>query len=536
MIPAMIPTKGRMLAIEFAAREIRVIEFVPNSRPVQVTNAAWTERPSGEPNVVGKFLKDFLDSKGFVAKRVLISYSGPVIEHRIYAIPPVAPENREELLRGKVAQEITTPVGEMRVTGEFLGKVVEQNVERHEILTAFVPEFEVKRLIYMLVEAGVSPARVATVPLALATLHPVEAKDNLAGFLHAESNRCVIGVSNAGKLRFAREFPVEMPTGRAAAPPAPEVPDYGNVVLGGESPTPAPAAATPLASLAASSEDEAIAERLVTELTRSLLYFRQLSRGGAITKLYWSGIPPTPTIERLIGERLKFTIEPHPAGTASAGLDKLDASPAEYGVPVGLAVAMQTAEQINLLPEEYLRRRKRHKSYAALVAAGILFLAANVALFMGFRNAQGRYRALLAESDSGSGRNAGMEADFIRWSELRKAASDVDAAEKALATPFTRWNDLFAALGASAPKEVSFALLSLDRSPTGYNGTLKGLSRGKDPAQVQERLGVFLAGLRGRAPMLGMAYAPVEIRPVRKEEGKGYEQEFLVSFTLVRGE
>ncbi len=534
----MIQTKARMLAIEFAAREIRVVEFVPNTKPVQVTNAASTERPSGEPNVVGKFLKEFLDSKGFVAKRVLISYSGPVIEHRIYAIPPVAPENREELLRGKVAQEITTPVGEMRVTGEFLGKVIEQNVERHEILTAFVPEFEVKRLIYMLVEAGISPARVATVPLALASLHPPEAVDNLAGFLHAESNRCVIGVSNAGKLRFAREFPVEMPTAGRAAAPAPAVPaevsDYGNLDLGGESSQAAAPSAYPAASLASTPEDDAIAERLVTELTRSLLYFRQLSRGGSITKLYWSGIPPTPTIERMIAERLKFTVEPHPAGNASVGLEKFDAPPAEYGVPVGMAVAMQTAEQINLLPEEYLRRRKRRKSNAALVAAGVLFLAANVALYMGFLNAQGRYRALLAPSASGRTPNAGMEEDFIRWSELRKTASDLAKAEKELATPFTRWNALFAALGASAPKEVSFTLLSIERTVDGYSGTLRAVSRGKDPAQVQERLSAFLAGLRGHAPILGMAYSPVEIRPIRKEEGKGYEQEFLVSFTLVR--
>ena len=127
-----------------------------------------------------------------------------------------------------------------------------------------------------------------------------------------------------------------------------------------------------------------------------------------------------------------------------------------------------------------------------------------------------------------------MEADFLRWAELRKSVSDLTKFEKELATPFTRWNGLFAALGASAPKEVSFTLLSLDQTVGGYNGTLRALSRGKDPAQVQERLGAFLAGIRGRAPMLGMSYAPVEIRPIRKEVGKGYEQEFLVSFTLVR--
>lgn len=533
---AMIPTKGRMLAIEFGVRDIRVVEFVPNTKPVQVTRAASAERPSGEPTAVGRFLKEFLESNGFVAKRVLISYSGPVVEHRIYAIPPVAPENREELLRGKVAQEITTPVGEMRVTGEFLGKVTEQGVERHEILTAFIPEFEVKRLTFMLVEAGVSPARVASVPLALAALHPPEAIDNIAGFLHAESNRCVIGVSNGGKLRFAREFPVEMPSPRAAAAaPPPEVPDYGNVDLGGaDGPVSSPYSPPPAS--AASAEDDAVAERLVTELTRSLLYFRQLSRGGSITKLYWSGIPPTPTIERLISERLKFTIEPHPAGAASVGLDPAAGTPGDFGVPIGLAVAGQVAEQINLLPEEYLRRRKRRKSYAALVAAGILFLVANVALFLGLRNAQNRYRDILAQSEAARAQNAGIDEEFARWSAMKQAVSDVSAAERELATPFTRWNGFFASFGAAAPKEVSFSLLSLSRTGAGYDGKLRGLSRGKDPAQVQERLTRFLEGLEGRAPMIGMTYAPVEIRPVRKEEGRGYEQEFLVSFSLVREE
>jgi hypothetical protein len=197
---------------------------------------------------------------------------------------------------------------------------------------------------------------------------------------------------------------------------------------------------------------------------------------------------------------------------------------------------MQTAEQINLLPEEYMRRRKRRKSYAALVVAAVLFLAANAGLFMGFRNAQGRYRDLLVESDAARTRNAGIEADFAGWSALRKTVEEVDRAERELSTPFTRWNGLFAAFGAAAPKEVSFRLLSLERAGEGYRGTLRAVSRGKDPGQVQQRLGDFLAGLRGRAPMLGMTYAPVEIRPVRKEEGKGYEQEFLVSFTLVRGE
>ena len=36
----------------------------------------------------------------------------------------------------------------------------------------FTPEFEIRRLTFLLIEAGISPARVASVPLALTALHP----------------------------------------------------------------------------------------------------------------------------------------------------------------------------------------------------------------------------------------------------------------------------------------------------------------------------------------------------------------------------
>src|SRR5947209_6299564 len=100
--------KGRMLAMEITPRSIRVVEFVPGSVPVQVTRALTMERPGGEPGAVGKLLKDILAEKGFTAKRTLVAYSGPLIEHRIYVIPTVAPDVLDELLRTKVAAEIST--------------------------------------------------------------------------------------------------------------------------------------------------------------------------------------------------------------------------------------------------------------------------------------------------------------------------------------------------------------------------------------------------------------------------------------------
>src|SRR3972149_4019232 len=201
---------SRMLAIEISPRVIRAVEFTPGERPVRIPRAGGTERPGrralagprgGEPAAVGQFLRGFLERNGFTAKSAVVSYLGPVIEHRIFAIPPVTGKTREELLRGKIAQDTATSVAELRVTGEVVGKVVGQGYERDEVTTLYVPEFEIRRLVFLLVEAGLTPVRVVSVPLALAGLHPPEAVDELCGFLHVEPSRRVISVAAAGELR-----------------------------------------------------------------------------------------------------------------------------------------------------------------------------------------------------------------------------------------------------------------------------------------------------------------------------------------------
>ncbi|MDA8122656.1 MAG: hypothetical protein M0Z38_08845 [Deltaproteobacteria bacterium] len=514
-----ISAKGKMLAVEISPRLIRVAEFVPDTSPAEVTHIATMERPGGEPAVVGQLVRSFLSESGITAKRALVAYSGPLIEHRIYVIPPAASESREELLRGKVAQEVTTPIAELRVSGEVIGKVTEGGVERHEVLAVFTPEFEIRRLTFLLIEAGISPARVTSVPMALVALHPADQKDVLAGFIHSEPGRCIIAISDGGRLRFSREFNIEAP-GKVAA--ATELPDYKNIDLGaGGAPSP-PAGPD-------SSEEEVYAERMVTEVTRSLLYFRQLSRGGAITRLYWSGEKPSPETVRLIGERLKLEVSPHPAAVASSGPGLPEGADA-FAVPIGMMVAGQVPDQINLLPEGYLRRKKRRVNLMALAVVALVFLAANAGLFAGLQKAVSRYKEVLAGSSAQP--VSGMQAGFARWDALRREVTEASAGERMLRTPFTHWKTLFASLGIPVPKEIAFSTLTLDRAGPGYRGELRGKARGKNPAEAQEKINGLLSAVRGHGVAAEAQYAPIEVRPLRAGEGKGYEQDFLLTFLL----
>lgn len=512
-----------MLAIEISPRVIRAVEYTPGDLPVRIHRAAVTERPGGEPAAVGQFLRGFLERNGFTAKSALVAYLGPVIDHRIYAIPPVTGKTREELLRGKIAQEMATSVAELRVTGEVIGKVVEQGYERDEVMTLYVPEFEIRRLVFLLVEAGLAPVRVVSVPLALTGLHPADAADELCGFLHVEPSRGVISVSGAGKLRFSREFALERP-GRA--PSAQEVPDYKNIDLGGGGGDRPPAP----------SEEEIYAERLVTELTRSLLYFRQISRGGSITRLYWSGDPPGEATRRLISERLKFDLGAHPAAAAAVGEGGAFDAPV-FGVPVGMASAAWGPERVNLLPSEYLHRKERRGSYIAVAVILAAFLLANAGLYLGLRNASMRYRDVLGGTEAATRIAAVSREEISRWMGMRSALEEMKRGVETLENPFTRWKALLATLGAPVPPEMRFLSATFtpafpsEAGPHEGRGEIRGIVHGRTPAEAQSRVNAFLAAVRAQPVVGEPGYAVLEIRP-RGGDGGGYEQEFLLSFGL----
>ncbi|MBI5904075.1 MAG: hypothetical protein HZB86_00740 [Deltaproteobacteria bacterium] len=515
---------GRMLAIEISPKVIRAIEYQPGERPVRIYRAAVTERPGGEPAAVGQFLRDFLARSGFTAKTAMVTYLGPVIEHRIYTIPPVTGDTRDELLRGKIAQETQTAVAELRVTGEVVGKVTEQGYERHEVMTLYTPEFEIRRLVFLLVEAGLTPVRVISIPVALAGLHPAEAADELCGFLHVEPSRCVISVSGTGKLRFAREFGLERPTGA----PAPAGTEYGTIDLGGgggDSPPPP-------------SEQEMYAERLVTELTRSLLYFRQISRGGSVTRLYWSGDPPPQEAKRLIFERLKLEVATHPAASAATFDGGVDGDAAVLGAAVGMAAAEWAEGRVNLLPAEYLQRKERRGSLIAVAVILAVFWAANAGLYMGLRNASMRYRDALGGSQAISRSTEASRQDVSRWMSLKAALDRAERGEQQYATPFTRWKGLLGALGSAVPPEMRFLSATFTPSEPGDVGAaagraeVRGIVTAGTPADAQRKVNAFLSAVRAQPVAADAGYSILEVRPRDEEAGGGCEQEFFLNFTM----
>jgi len=81
---------------------------------------------------------------------------------------------------------------------------------------------------------------------------------------------------------------------------------------------------------------------------------------------------------------------------------------------------------------------------------------------------------------------------------------------------------------------MTFTSVTIEATGAGYRGELRGRVRGKDPSEVQAQLNGFLAATLARSLGEGVLYAPIEVRPMTEDEGRGVIQEFRLTFTLAR--
>ncbi len=166
------------------------------------------------------------------------------------------------------------------------------------------------------------------------------------------------------------------------------------------------------------------------------------------------------------------------------------------------------------------------------------FLAADMGLFFGLRSAAKRYRGVLADASTATSSMALSQEEVSRWLELKSALGHATEGEKAYAPSFTGWKALLAALGSAVPPEMRFVSATFSPAGPGKGGAeggrgeVRGIVRAGSPADVQRKVSSFLSAMRGH-PVVGDAgYSILALRPRAEEAGGGYEQEFLLDFTM----
>lgn len=268
--------------------------------------------------------------------------------HQFLRLPPVATADLEAMSLREAHYGLSAfeaEVGRASVALMIGADVHVGTHRRREVSLTAVAESEIARQIQPLVDAGFNVRGVCTPAMALTAVarrHERATSETTAAYVALESNAMCVAIVRDGVLLFSRETPWEF----------------------------------------AESADT-VRERLVDELRRSLLFFRQSFRAVVERVVLCGGMPnlravtsstsaalnvPVETLDSLSG--IDAEVIPEPADTFRATVAAL--WPA-------IAIASQSGDQPNLLPTATrLRRETRTKMtrIAAGVVAGVLALSA----------------------------------------------------------------------------------------------------------------------------------------------------------------
>ncbi len=511
--------KKKMMVMEVSQKRIEILEYIHGTSPLKITHYVNAERPGGEPSEVARFLRNLLEEKGISAKKAKVIFTAPTIEHKIITLPHTSKEERKLLVNRKLEEELRIPLSELAVSSKAVGKKEERGTDKEEVLVVSTPQFEVKRLLFTLIEAEIEPVEVTSLPVACSLLHPLPEKDDYIAHVSLSREKSFVTISENRFPRFSREINVEFP----------DEPVKNNVVN--------------FHMLEVEEKGDTVtgpAQRIVTELTRSFLYFKQLSRGGTVRRVYFLG----ERAERNLGEHIegKLAVEcAWPESDLSGKIDFIGVDEEETKVfslnhaahLVILALEEDNKDRINLLPSEYMGRKKKMVDRVLLAGLASAFFLINAFLIIGMLSAKSHYQTVISEI---KGQYAHLDQNrnyALKIYSLKEKARISEEILQDVRHPFTSWEDYFGIMSQGTPGGVTYRDMTFVKGVDSYQVSLKGTVAAMYPEQVQTVFNKFYAACAKNPFIKELKYSPVSIYPVENYRHK-YEEQFLVNMNLIR--
>ncbi len=507
------------MVMEVSQKRIEILEYFPGTSPLKITNYVNAESPGGEPSEVARFIKDLMEEKGITAKKAKVIFTAPAIEHRVITLPHVSKEERQLLVNRKLEEELRIPLSELAVSSKAVGNKAERGKDKDEVLVVSTPQFEVKRLLFTLIEAEIEPVEVTSLPIACSLFHPLPEKDDYIAHLSLSKEKSFVTISENRFPRFSREIHVAFP----------DEPVQSNVVN--------------FQMVEVEEKRDTVSgpvQRIVTELTRSFLYFKQLSRGGTVKRVYFLG----EKAERPLGDQIEEKIAVEcvwPENTLTEKVDFVGCE--EEGRKVFslnhaahlvlLALEEEDKDKINLLPPEYVGRKKKMVDLALLAAVTTAFFLINAFLIIGILSAKNHYKSVISEikgqyAHLDQNRNYAMK--IYRLKEKARISEEI---LEDVRHPFTSWEDYFGIMSQGTPGGVTYRDMTFVKGEDSYQVSLKGTVAAMYPEQVQTVFNSFFAACAKNPFIKKLKYSPVSIYPVENYRHK-YEEQFLLNMNLIR--
>jgi len=413
----------RSLGIEVTSSRIKVAEIDASTTPPKTFGFTSVDLFSTHPENISRQLLSALSHMDVKTKKARVSIEDESTHHLI-SLPPMPKKEMEVVAERELKSALGPRIEEMVFGWQILGD--DEGGKKMVLLTA-VPLRSVREKALLFRDLGLSPDLITTVPLSLFNaLKLIQGSERGASALiHLGEGKAHAIFMRDGKWAFYRE----------------------------------------LTNAAGASED------LLSEINRSLLYFRHQFRGEEVGRVFLSG-DGAEGLEKSLSKIQVSKVEPfHP---------NLDLSPLrgraeefrrvlpEFAIPIGLA-GRRTRDSINLPDRETAKRsRETVIKKAAMVVLIIFALVMGIGYGYVSRAISHNKRTLLERKQE-----LKKLEPYIMAREERSLYKNSLALLKEIDN-HTLWAEALRELSLLVPKEMAFQSLNIKREKEKILVNIKG--------------------------------------------------------------
>ncbi|MEA2063839.1 MAG: pilus assembly protein PilM [Gemmatimonadota bacterium] len=490
-----------VVGMQFTSSIMRIIEIDKSTDPPRVVNFSSIDPLMEDLTEAADQIRGLMEEKGITARVANSLVCDQGVEHRLVPLPVLGRSEMQVMMRREV-KKILPDVKPREIAFDYWqDRSSKKGARKLETLIGVVPRETPRRIIKMMELVELDTQVISTVPMALIAVSRLmgkKAEGKVVAMVHLERDRSFIVIANRGNWIFSREFPSVLVTEEAKEPQEAGV-SAGHKFV--------------------SARYMADKDRLLTEVNRSFLYFKQRFRGEGVSLAILSGEAfNLDEVAVEFNENLGIEteqlapdegLEYDHLGERAGKLERIFPS---LALPVGAALESAQKTRLNFVPPAYLSRRLTRLRRMMMVAASAALVLAATTGYILLRKSSAEAEELY---------NRKVREDIV--SQLTSSIEKINQvtnernlarARRSFLDRFIRdqgpEQELLLAVSHMVPDDIVLFMVTVDR-PAGNKTQIGGKVEKQTGSNMDKSLNIFYQELRDSGLFSSMAEPQTEI-------------------------
>lgn len=480
----------KSIGLDIGFHDIKVVELVPTKKGFQITKFAIKEIPASilqqkdRATLLGDFIKQMFADAKIKGKQVYLSITGHNVIIRNATLPKMPQEELIDAAKWNAKEEVLFDLEKAVIDNYIMAESVQDGATLYEMLSVIVRGDVVEFLVSIAKAAGLQPKGVTVVPIALwdydAALNKID-PGVVTSYVDMGSERTRIYFVCDGQILFSREIPnggknltaslvgeYELENGKTAIIDTVRAEQIKKTFgFPAEDAKGKTEEDIPLSLVR--EKLEPILEKQVTEMDRSIEYFKNQYRKDSVDRLILSGGGVGLSgLYQYLKENLDLEIDRcnpfFQADSEDESISKENMKLYGPSLTAAAGLALGQCDKINILPDKYRPSLKKLLAKLAPVAAVFLIGAMLYSYSTNLRQEVVTHQAAL------STQQIELAKLQIQVPELEKPAKELKALEKAKkelniemrsipgATPFPfKFQEIYSEIGLVVQENTSIS-------------------------------------------------------------------------------